>query len=116
MPTFRIGRLIVYGFHSMMPQGQGLANRLRLALDYLRTPRFNPFHMTQHNHSVLAFNLSYLFDRKDLLAEGMGALLPQMSTGAIRVAKVTAYPMDRVAAAHRDLQSGQTTGKLVLVP
>jgi hypothetical protein len=46
----------------------------KLALDYLRTPRFSPLEMTNSSHSVLAFNLSYLFDRDDLLAEGLGQI------------------------------------------
>ena len=53
------GRLVIYGFHSMLPH-DGRLNWLRLALDWLRTPRFNPLRMTQENRSVLAANLSFL--------------------------------------------------------
>ena len=55
---------MVYGFHSMFSKGLGKPNWFKLLWDYLRTPRFNPLQMTNDNHSVLAFNLSYLFDKK----------------------------------------------------
>src|SRR5690606_34508568 len=62
----RAGRLVVYGFTTMMPKTGGRPNYLKLAADYLRTPRFHPLDMTNGGKSVLAFNLSYLFDRTDI--------------------------------------------------
>ena len=46
----------------------------KLALDYVRTPRFSPLQMTNESRSVLAFNLSYLFDRLELLDEALGQI------------------------------------------
>jgi NADPH:quinone reductase-like Zn-dependent oxidoreductase len=37
------GRLIVYGFHGLLTRGKDRPSYLKLALGYLRTPRFNPF-------------------------------------------------------------------------
>lgn len=108
------GRLVVYGFHGMLPRRGGRPNPVRLAWDYLRTPRFSPFDLTTGNHAVLGFNLSYLFDRGDLLSRGMGQLLGWLADGRISPPSVTCYPFDRVAAAHRDLESGLSIGKLVL--
>ena len=87
----------------------------RVLLDFLRTPRFSPFDLTTRNRSVLGFNLSYLFDRADMLQRGMSEILDWVATGRLRLAKVTPYPLEAVAEAHRALESGQTTGKLVLV-
>ncbi len=109
------GRLVTYGFHSMFPRRGGRPNLLRLALDYLKTPRFHPVRMANDNKSVLAFNLSYLFDHHELLAEAMGRLFAWLEEGRLRPPPVTRYPVERVADAHRDLESGQTVGKLVLV-
>ncbi len=109
------GKLVVYGFHSMLPRRGGVPSRLRLALDYLRTPRFDPFRMTGENRSIMGFNLSYLFDRQDLLQTGMIDLLTKFESGLLRLPAVTAYPFEEPARAHRDLESGQTVGKLVLV-
>jgi len=110
------GRLIIYGFHSMMPRSGGRPDWLRLAWGYLRTPRFNPLDMTGENRSVLAFNLSYLFEHNERLRELMERLLGWWREGRLTLPKLTTYPLDRVADAHRDLESGQTIGKLVLVP
>jgi len=110
------GRLLVYGFHSMLPRRGGRASALRLLWGWLRTPRFSPLKMTGENKSVMAFNLSYLFDRADILAEGMKALLGWFSEGRIRLPAIETYPFDEVAAAHKALESGRTVGKLVLLP
>lgn len=112
--TASAGRLVIYGFHSMLPRKGGRPQWLSLALDWLRTPRFNPLDLTHLNKSVLAFNLSYLFDKSEMLTRGMGELLRLADTGAIRPPETTTYPLERVADAHRALESGQTVGKLVL--
>ena len=109
------GRLVIYGFHTMLPKQGGKPNLLRLAFDWLRTPRFDPLRLTNDNKSVLAFNLSYLFERQDLLAEGMTSLLDWLAAGKIKPLEVTEYPFERVADAQRDIESGKTVGKLVLV-
>lgn len=108
------GRLVIYGFHSMLPRRGGRPSWPRLILGYLRTPRFNPLQLTGDNKSVMAFNLSYLFERRELLAEAMSELFALVAQGALAPPEVRAYPFADVAAAHRALESGQTTGKLVL--
>ena len=108
------GRLVVYGFHTMMPKKGGRPNWLKLAWDYIRTPRFNPLDMTNDNKSVLAFNLSYLFEQSTVLERGMTDLLGMVNDGRIHAPGVTTYPFAEVAQAHKDLESGQTTGKLIL--
>jgi NADPH:quinone reductase-like Zn-dependent oxidoreductase len=112
----RTGKLVVYGFHSMMPKKGGLPNWPKLAADYLRTPRFNPLTMTNDSKSVLAFNLSYLFDRKELLHEAIGQIARWLDAGRLAPPPVTTYPLADVARAHADIESGNTVGKLVLVP
>lgn len=110
------GRLIVYGFHGLLTRGKDRPGYLRLALGYLRTPRFNPFDMTQHNRGVLAFNLSYLFDRGEILDEAMAELLDWARAGRIRPPPVHRYGLHEAARAHAALESGQSFGKLVLIP
>ena len=62
----------------------------------------------------MAFNLSFLFDRRDILEESMAQLLYWVKQGTLKVGKVTPYPLKQVAKAHSDLESGKTMGKLVL--
>jgi NADPH:quinone reductase-like Zn-dependent oxidoreductase len=110
------GRLVIYGFHSMLPRQGGRPSWLKLAWDWLRTPRFNPLELTGANKSVLAFNLSYLFEQRALLEEAMGRMLGWLDEGRLTPPPVTRFALERVAEAHRALESGTTVGKLVLVP
>jgi NADPH:quinone reductase-like Zn-dependent oxidoreductase len=84
-----VGKLVVYGFHSMLPRHGGVPHRLRLAWDYLRTPRFSPFDLTTHNRSVLGFNLSFLFDETTTLQRGLLQLLGWLEAGKLQPPGVT---------------------------
>lgn len=110
------GKLVVYGFHTMLSKGRGTPNWLKIAWEYLRSPRFDPMQMTTDNHSVLAFNLSDLFDKLELLEEGMEQILRWFKEGKIHVPKVKSYSLEHVAEAHRELESGLSVGKIVLIP
>ncbi len=110
------GRLVVYGFHSMLPRQGGRPNYLKLAIDYVRTPWFSAMDLVNHNKSVLGFNLSYMFHREDLLREAMARILGGFAEGALRMPAVATYRLEEVARAHADLESGRTVGKLVLLP
>jgi NADPH:quinone reductase-like Zn-dependent oxidoreductase len=70
--------------------------------------------MTSENKSVIAFNLSFLFDRSDLLQEAMSALSAWVETGQLQAPPVRTFPLAHVAETHRALESGETIGKLVL--
>jgi NADPH:quinone reductase-like Zn-dependent oxidoreductase len=109
------GRLVVYGFHSMLPRGRGAPSWPKLAVDWLRTPRFDPLKMTNENRSVMAFNLSYLFERKAAFIEATEQLIGWAEEGKIAPPRVKEYALDDVARAHQALESGATTGKLVLL-
>jgi len=108
------GRLVAYGFHSMLRTRNGKVRWIPLLRSFLRTPRFDPIRMVDENRSLLCFNLSYLFARKDILREAMGRLLGWLNEGKLKPPPVTPYPVAEVARAHRDLESGKTVGKLVL--
>ncbi len=112
----RSGKLVVYGFASMISKGRGRPSWVKLAVDFLRTPTFKPMDLTMESKSVLAFNLSYLYDRDDILDAAMTDLSAWLAAGDITAPPVTEYPLDDVARAHQDIESGATTGKLVLVP
>lgn len=88
----------------------------RMGYDYLRTPRFNPLDMTAANKSVLAFNLSFLFDRQDIFEPAMHEILHWVANDKLRVPTVANYALADVRHAHAALESGKTVGKLVLIP
>jgi NADPH:quinone reductase-like Zn-dependent oxidoreductase len=110
------GKLMVYGAHSMFPKKGGKVNWPKLAKDFLRTPRFNPLNMTSENKSLITFNLSFLFGRQDLFREAMNDLLSWYAEGRLSIPSVKSYPLSKVGDAHKDLESGMTVGKLVLIP
>jgi len=112
----RPGKLVVYGFHSMLPKRGGRPSYAKLAVDYLRTPRFSPLDMTDASRSVLAFNLSYLFAERALLHAAMRDIFDWLATGTLVPPPLATYPLADVARAHADIESGTTVGKLVLVP
>ncbi|MBD8524701.1 zinc-binding dehydrogenase [Pseudomarimonas arenosa] len=109
------GVLAIYGFHSMLPRN-GRLNWLRLAWDWLRTPRFNPLDMTQANKSVVAANLSFLQSESELLSEGMHWLLSQFEGGHLQPLPVETFGFEQVAAAQARIESGSSVGKLALLP
>jgi len=108
------GKLVAYGFHSFFSKRGGSRNHLKLLLQYLRLPRWNPLEMTNDNKSIISFNLSYLFHRADLLREAMEHLVTWVEEGRIKPAPVQRFPFEKVADAHRALESGTTVGKLIL--
>ena len=70
--------------------------------------------MTNQNKSLIAFNLSYLFYRMDLLQESIQDLMQWVAEGKIQAPVLRTYPFEKVADAHRALESGTTVGKLIL--
>lgn len=108
------GRLVVYGFADMLSRGRDKANRLGMAFRYLRMPTFNPFELTRLNRAVSGFNVVYLFNKPELAAQAMGEMLAWVKEGKVRAPKVASFPVEQVAQAHKALESGTTSGKLVL--
>lgn len=109
------GRLISFGFSSMLGSRNGVPNKIHLALDYLRSPKFNPVRMAEHNRSIMAFNLSFLFDRSDILREGIAFVTHLLQTKKIVPLPVTEYPFADVVRAQQNIESGATVGRLVLI-
>lgn len=110
------GRLVVYGFADIIPRGQSRPSLLRLALNYLRVPKFSPLDMTASNRAVMGFNVVFLFHKLELADKAMTDILRWIGEGRVQKLPVTAFPLEKVADAHRAIESGTTQGKLVLNP
>jgi len=108
------GKLVAYGFHSMLSTYGGVPNFIKLIFQYFRVPRWSPLDMTQENKSLIAFNLSFLFHRSDLLKESMQDLLRWVEEGKIKASAIQPFAFEKAADAHRALESGTTVGKLIL--
>ena len=109
-----VGKLFAYGSHTLLPKQGGRIDWVKAALGYVRTPKFAPMDLISKNRSVLGFNLSFLFERADLFSEAMTNLLRWVDEGKIAAPKTTSFAFGDVALAHAAIESGQTTGKLVL--
>jgi NADPH:quinone reductase-like Zn-dependent oxidoreductase len=111
-----VGKLVAYGFHSMLSKRGGFFNYPKLAFEYFRVPRWSPLNMTNENKSLIAFNLSYLFDKVELLQEAMQDVLRWTEKEKIKAPPTKSFPLEKVADSHRALESGATVGKLILKP
>ena len=110
-----MGKLIVYGSHDLMSKKGGRLNYLKAAMGLLRTPRFAPLGMISDNRGVIGFNLSFLFNQKALIAESIEALMKLSDAGKIAPLPTTRIDFKDVAKAHAFIESGRSTGKIVLV-
>jgi NADPH:quinone reductase-like Zn-dependent oxidoreductase len=108
------GRLVIYGFHTLLRRGRDRLGIVRALIGLLRTPRFNPMKMIDDNRSVHAFNLSYMFSETALFQEAIADLFGALERGELRPLPYQAVPFSEVREAHRLLHSGATTGKVVL--
>jgi len=108
------GKLIVYGFHSMFPKNRGVPCRLKLLWEYLLTPAFSPISRCNQNKTVATFNLSFLFERQDLMTEALEVIFSLLKQEKVHMPPCRHYPFRDVRSAHKDLQSSKTTGKLIL--
>jgi len=104
------GRLVAYGL-SEFTSHIATPNYLRLAWKFLGIPRYHTLRLIEFNKSILGFNLIWLYDRVELwrsmLATIGGLGLERPHVGAV-------YPFPQLKDAIRLLQSGKTTGKVVV--
>lgn len=108
------GKLIAYGSHSLLPKTGGKLNYLHAAMGLLKTPRFNPLKLISENKTVVGFNVSFLFERQDLIEDGMRGLYKLASEGKICPIAATYFPFKQAAEAHKLIESGQSVGKIIL--
>jgi len=104
------GRHVLYGAADFMPRGAG-PNWLRLAWQYLRRPRLDPLKLVDKNRSIMGFNLIWLFEQADRLPVSAAAALA-LSAAAPHIG--ARFEFDEMPRALRALQSGCTTGKVVV--
>lgn len=104
------GRLVVYGAADFMSRGARV-NYISLAWRYLRRPRLDPLRLIDQNRSVMGFNLIWLWDRAERLAEAWDAIEVLIGTPPLVGRR---FAFGDAPAALRHLQSGESIGKVVL--
>lgn len=105
-----MGRLVAYGSAQFTPSSHR-PNYLSLAIRYLFRPRVDPLSMIKANKSVMAFNLIWIYDEKELMKEMLSDIdaleLPPPIVGH-------RFDFRQMHEALTLFQSGKTTGKVVL--
>lgn len=108
------GMLICFGLANA--QRAGRVNWLRVILQVLRIPRFNPLKMMGENRAVAGLDLGSLWSERALIQSGLQDLVRLYESGAARPHVDAVFPFDRAADAHRRIEEGKNVGKVLLVP
>jgi synaptic vesicle membrane protein VAT-1 len=108
------GRLVIYGSHSLLPKSGGRINYLKAGWGLLKTKKIDPLDLITDNKSVIGFNVSFLFDEKEVMAENIAGLSKLLAQGSIKAAPAKIFDFEKVGEAHQTIESGQSVGKLVL--
>lgn len=106
----RMGRSIVYSAADFITHGNR-PNLFKIIWKYLRRPLIDPMKLTDGNRGMLGFNLIYLYEKSHLLHKYVQEL-KTLNIGKPRVGHVLTF--DKLPDAVRLLQSGKTTGKVVV--
>jgi alcohol dehydrogenase len=104
------GRYVLFGAADFMSRG-ARPNPFRLLAGWLRRPRLDPLAMIPLNRGLLAFNLIWLWEQASRLPESMRATLALIPSPPHIGAR---FGFEQALEAMKLLQSGQTTGKVVL--
>ena len=111
------GRLVVFGFHSNLPLGRAMLSPLewlRMARKAADMPRFDAMDLTVSNKAVLGFNLSFFADEVEVLSDMFDQVVRWIEEGRLRCPRIAEMPMRDIAEAHALIQSGKSSGKIVL--
>lgn len=105
-----MGRLVAYGSAQFTPSSHR-PNYISLLFRYLFRPRVDPLTMIKSNKSVMAFNLIWIYEQKEL----MKAMLTQIENLKLPAPIVGhRFSFSQMGEALTLFQSGKTIGKIVL--
>jgi NADPH:quinone reductase-like Zn-dependent oxidoreductase len=106
------GRLVMIGASSFVTGEK--RNLPKAAANLARTPRFNPIKMASESKAVIGLNMLRLWDARGALAEFSEPLEQWIDQGLLRPVVAEAFPLERVADAHRYMGERKNVGKVVL--
>ena len=107
-----LGRLVVFGLSAAAPGER--RNWWKAFAAWRTTPRFDPLSLINRNRGVFGLNVGHLWEERAQLTPIMEMLLGELRAGRLRPVVAKTFPLDRVADAHRFIQSRQNIGKVVL--
>lgn len=107
-----LGRLIIFGLSSAAPFERRSTWRAFRA--WMATPRFDPMSLINRNRGVFGLHIGHLWEERRQLATIMDMLVQELHAGRIVPIVSRTFPLERVADAHRFIQSRQNIGKVIL--
>jgi NADPH:quinone reductase-like Zn-dependent oxidoreductase len=107
-----LGRLIIFGLSSAAPFERRSTWRAFRA--WMATPRFDPMSLINRNRGVFGLHVGHLWEERRRLATIMDMLVQELRAGRIVPVVSRTFPLERVADAHRFIQSRQNIGKVIL--
>ena len=87
---------------------------LKAAWGIFKTPKFDAMKMITENKSLICFNVSFLFEEKEMVSETIKGLTEIINENKLKPAKVNEFLFSDVAKAHQYIESGLSVGKIVL--
>src|SRR4051794_30386610 len=106
------GRLVMIGAASFVTGEK--RNLPKAAVNFAKVPRFNPIKMASESRSVIGLNMLRLWDARGSLEDYVEPLEQWIDQGLLRPVIAEAFPLERVADAHRYMGERKNVGKVVL--
>src|SRR3954470_20911625 len=106
------GRLVMIGAASFVTGEK--RNLPKAALNFAKVPRFNPIKMASDSRVVVGLNMLRLWDARGSLEEYIEPLEQWLEQGLLRPVVSEAFPLERIAEAHRYMGERKNVGKVVL--
>jgi NADPH:quinone reductase-like Zn-dependent oxidoreductase len=106
------GRLVMIGAASFVTGEK--RNLRKAAVNLAKVPRFNPIKMASDSRSVIGLNMLRLWDARGSLDAFVEPLEQWVDQGLLRPVVAEAFPLERVAEAHRYMGERRNVGKVIL--
>jgi NADPH:quinone reductase-like Zn-dependent oxidoreductase len=108
------GRLVAFGLSAAASGTK--RNLFHAAAQVLRIKKWSPMKLMEDNKTVAGTNMGHLFNRIDLLAPQMIALLKMYEAGQIKPHVDRTFKFEEAGAAHQFIHDRKAVGKVLLVP
>lgn len=108
-----LGRLVIFGLSAVAPGER--RSWWRAFRAWSATPRFDPLSLMNRNRGVFGLNMAHLWGESRRLRPTIDLLLSELAAGRLTPVVARTFPLDRVADAHRFIQSRSNIGKVVLI-
>ena len=106
-----LGRLVMLGLSSMSGEKR---NTWRVLRSWWAMKPFGPMSLINRNRGVFGLHVGHLWDERRQLQPLMELIMTELSAGRLVPVVARTFPLERVADAHRFIQTRLNIGKVVL--